>query len=240
MFVSDNETLLDRTPPRLDQLDSDSRTNYYENLESNEFLTRKAFNELVNHTFNSLKQNVSLDELKITSLRYLKIVEACDDEIFLKKEFKSHNDIEELLMKYYSFCNFDLIENLIENLGTDKDKENLKKYENCFKKFCFTVYNNRVFSSYIYGRRTVTFKLKHSHTLTGETLGRVRERISSLLSINKACLYFCQIREGCLEFDFLVPDSVCERICKSTTEIRKMMYREGVTFVEIYCPLNKV
>ena len=99
------------------------------------------------------------------------------------------------------------------------------------------VCNNHVICGpYIPGRARTTFKLNYDEDIiTGETMERVKERISSTLGVRKSNLYLRQIKEGCLELDFLVPEAVCKRVCNLTSKERLHMYSDdNIELIEVY------
>ncbi len=117
-FVRDSEKKLNRTPPHLKDFDSNSKENYYDDLEYNESSVKEKFLKLVTKIFNSLeKNNVTVDQLKRFSRDYFVTIEGWDrnevDSEF--READSFDAIHKVMNKHYSFYNFGLIENLVNS-----------------------------------------------------------------------------------------------------------------------------
>lgn len=242
-FIKESKQCVeDRTPPVYEKYYEYEKEAYFEDMTDNEMKIRQRFTTFVTQTFDSLeKSTITDDQLKRFILTYFTTMEyyAVDE---IDNEFKdadSLNAIHSKLAKHYSFCNYSVFESLIDVYGTDEDKENLKSYEECFKEFCFVVYNNRVCGSDVPGKCSVTFKLSvEPDKLKGEDLQRIKQRICKILDIKCASLYLRRIRDGCLQFDFLVSEVVCKHICHLTEEMSKKFFDDNITFIQVYNPVN--
>lgn len=242
-LVGDGTEVLRRTPTHLDDYDSDDKEEYFLDMETNESNIRNKFIQLVVKTFDSFKNDTTT--LRIFFLEYFKTNQSQDVDD-LSKQFKqaeNHADIHAIATKYFSFYNTDPIELLIKNHGTSEDKQNLKDYNSYFRKYVITVKNNGVICGpYVHGKNKVTFKLNldENNPLPAKTTNKFKRKICEILGIRMRDLYLRRIRGGCIEFDFLVSDEVCGRLCRVTAEMKQGLYQEKVTFVETYCPHGKV
>ena len=239
--MEDEGKNIDRTPPHLEDYDEDGREDYFRDMRRNEREIRKKFLKLIDQIFDSLEKSeaVTFPRLKRFCIEYFKTIEGRDIDELSSKFDKVDNisDIHLVVTKYFSFYNFDFIEELVDTLGGNNDKKKFEDYEEDFKHFCIKVYNNRVVCGpYIPGRARITFKLNYDEDIiTGETMERVKERISSTLGVRKSNLYLRQIKEGCLELDFLVPEAVCKRVCNLTSKVRQQMYNDdNIELIEVY------
>lgn len=242
-LVGDGTEVLNPITRHLSDYDSDDQEEYLQDLEENEDDVRAKFVNLVQTTFDSLEKNdIAISKLKIFFVEFFKTVDGHNvGEIIT--EFKKANtlcDIHAVVTKYYTFYNIDLIEKLIENFGKDDDRDHLINYNQCFEKFCIT--GGVVCGPYVHGKSKLSFKLNYddSHEVSGRIMSRVKRKICKILKIRKATLYLRRIRKGCIEFDFLVSDSVCERVCQLTTEKQQELFKENITYVEVYNPSSKV
>lgn len=150
--------------------------------------------------------------------------------------------LHQVIKKYYSFCNFNVIEDLVELYGSNDDKRNLKEYIGKFKRFCFSVHEHQLrCGSNLHGKQVVTFKLDHNETFTGEVILQIKRRVSVILEIEQVDLHLKQIRDGCLSFDFLVSEIYCDRILQARTADKVKMFQEfNITYMEAYPSLEKV
>ena len=101
------------------------------------------FQELVSGTVKSLiRQNVSQDELvsHVMTLRAFDVFNESQVPLFQDclKELKAADTIPKVFMvlnNYFSFFNYDIIEHIINVLGTDEDKAELQNYKDKFAQY---------------------------------------------------------------------------------------------------------
>ena len=102
------------------------------------------FQELVSKTIKSLiRQNVSLDELVshvMTLGAFNPVFKQLQVPLFQYyfQELKTADTIPKIflvLKDYFSFFNYDIIEHIIEVLGTEEDKANLQRYKSNFEQY---------------------------------------------------------------------------------------------------------
>lgn len=154
-------------------------------------------------------------------------------------------EVQAAVMSYYSFFNSEIIEDLIEKHGSDQDKSHLKEYIEDFSKFIITVHKSGVrCGPRIPGKKMVTFKLDEcdKKKLPGRIFKQVRRNISRILEIREVDLTFVKIRNGCLNFDFLVSESVYQHIklLQLREEDRIMLFKESITSVQTYSSSDEV
>ena len=63
-------------------------------------------------------------------------VPVLEDDKRKLKEAKSIDAVFTILRDHWSFFDYEILSHIIRHLGTDDDKENLRKYDQDFKKFC--------------------------------------------------------------------------------------------------------
>ena len=155
-------------------------------------------------------------------------------------EIKRAKDVEEvfsILVDYYSFFNYGIIEKIIGWFGTQEDKERLETYTDHFKRFC----KRRTFECPpdIFGRAVnegktnLVVKVEESWDPSDgcslEVVLRLRNCLAEILGVESETLYLCQIDNGCVELLFQVPSFVEEDIFPLSLEQERSLLPVGVT-----------
>lgn len=188
----------------------------------------------------SLEKNPEVSE-KLLIIFFVSVLE---DDITSLQAATSIQNILITVKKYFSFCNFEVIEDLVKKFGNKDDKHKLKKYKASFTKFIFTLCNNRVLKlgHHIRGRDQITLKLMNDdEKLSGDTVRKIKQRVCKILGIHRTLLYLCKIREGCFECDFSVSNSISKCILELKSETRIDSFKEDhITVIDVFCSSSKV
>jgi len=185
-----------------------------------------------------MRREVTVDEL----LSQLTILETFDP---VKKEPKSPNCYADVmnaqtiprvfiaLSNYISFFNYDIVGQIINELGTEEDKRELQKYKDDFQ---------------VYAKRRIYECLPHFgpvsetdhvdifvtvdsqyESYTVEELRDFQNRLSKLFRISsQGILRLYRVEKGCFQLMFQVPSFVQQKIFPLSSEQEKALVAEGV------------
>ena len=205
----------------------------------------KHFQALVSSTIESLiRQNVSLDRLVA---HVMALVTFDTDPVFNRpqvpllqdclKELKSADSIPKIflvLKDYFSFFNYDIIEHIINVLGTDEDKAKLQKYKNKFDRYA----QRRIYKEcgLNVGHESETDRpnifVKLDSRYNRYTALEIKEfccKLSETFHISsKGVLRLCRAEEGCIQLTFQVPSFVQQEIFPLSKEQEMALADIGV------------
>ena len=251
----------------MEDYDPRSKERYFSGLEKVTKDIRKKFLDLTWDIFTSLeKRDVPVS--KVASFFHSFICHHYDHtDMHLYRDLMSCSSVHRihdiiLQLELISFCNFEILESLIEKLGSSDDKSKMADYNKCFKDFVFTMFHNRVkCGTHICNQNKVAFKLEHSLNderaskrkegesqlaeeqtpLTGEVIKETKEKIASIIGTDSCDLFLCCIRTGCLEFEFSLSDTLHKVISTLSAESKMKLFRKNIPFMQISgCRPSKV
>ena len=138
-----------------------------------------------------------------------------------------------VLKDYFSFFNYHIIKHIITTLGTEKDKDGLRRYMDNFNQYA----KRRIFECLTeFGpvsdadHADIFVKLDsqyESYTIT-EVEG-FRHKLSEILRVSsEGILRLCRVKEGCIELIFQVPSFVQQEIFPLSTKQKNTLKAEGV------------
>ena len=152
------------------------------------------------------------------------------------EELKAADTIAKVFMvlnNHFSFFNYHILENLIEKLGTEKDKERLKTYKEHFNKYA----KRRIFecpsefgtvSDVGYADIIVKLDVEHEKFTVAE-IELFCHKLSEIVHISsQGVLCLCQVDKGCIELTFQVPSFVQQKIFPLSREQEIALEEEGV------------
>ena len=198
------------------------------------------FQELVSATMESLiRQNVSLDRL-VAHIMTL----GAFDPVYIKPQLPlfhdRHNELKAadtipkiflILKDYFSFFNYDIIEHIINVLGRDEDKANLRKYKNKFDHYV----RRRIFQCGPHlesetDHPNIYVKLDSRYdNYTGAEIKRFCRKLSETLHVSsKGVMRLCQVDKGCIQLTFQVPLFVQQKVFPLCKEQEKALAAMGV------------
>ena len=188
----------------------------------------KDFADFVRNTSNSLAQKVKLEEV-VLWLRQLEVVKPLANTSMSLSETMEVNDFKNMdqlftnISKYWSWYNYDLLEDLIKRFGDEEDEAKLQEYLDKFTSilerrlpksqdsFSFGTRCRR-------GQKQLLIKIDKHWEIP---LGQIRElhhKIAEILKKRPKVLYFSSVSKGCICLEFLVPESMAILLCESQKE----------------------
>lgn len=122
-------------------------------------------------------------------------------------------DIMLIINDYCSFFNYEIIEHLILNLGTEEDKQHLQKYINDFRLYA----QRKVFEcpsdlGALTEKGTIKLIVKLDSAYDDCTLNHLqifKNKLCKILCLsNDGVLNLCQVEKGCIKLTFQLPNFV--------------------------------
>ena len=204
------------------------------------------FQGLVSTSINSLiRQNISQDKL-VSHIMLL----GTFDPVYKKPqvpvfhdrflELRAADSIPKVFMvlkDYFSFFNYDIIEHIINRLGTDEDKSELQKYKDYFGHYA----KRRIFEcppefGTVIDTDHVDLFVKVDSQYENYTVEEVhvfRHKLSDILSLSsRGVLRLCRVEKGCIQLTFQVPSFV-QQMFPLSREQENALAVEGV--IKLIC-----
>ena len=205
------------------------------------------FQELVSATIKSFKRRcVPLDEL-VSHVMAL----GAFDPVFKEPQVSVfHHYFEELkaadtipkvfliLNDYFSFFNYHIIEHIIKELGTEKDKAELQRYKEDFNQYA----RRRIYESLPeFGpiseadHADIFVKVdSHYEKYTVAEIEGCRHKLSKILRVSsQGILRLCRVDKGCSQMMFQVPSFVQHQIFPLSKEQEKAL--ETLYVIRLTC-----
>jgi hypothetical protein len=121
----------------------------------------------------------------------------------------------DMLRRYVSFFSYHIIEYIIDELGTQQDKENLHGYTDKLTEFSRrSIFECPTYSLTRKDQANLVVKLEgvNLERYTLIHLAAFKSRISDIIKVTKYTLRLCTVEEGCLQLTFQMPHFVKEVI----------------------------
>ena len=228
--------------PPFQKLNPNDRIELLSKLYDDEKSMTHAFASLVTATCSSVQERVQTDLfcLSILSLKAYEPAPGERDRSLLDehsreiKVAKSNAEIFVVLTPYWNYLNYEILEYIIKNHGTNEDREKLEKYEDKLKSFC----ERRIFElplldngsdigKTFQNQAKFAIKLDKAEGIQGKELLRVRTQIAKILHVNVAAFVLCSVDTGCVQLTFLVPKFVSQEIFPLSCEQRSALYKDA-------------
>ena len=203
-----------------------------------------------------MRRGVTVDEL----LSCLTILEAFDPVKKEKEPMSPKCYVEVMtadtipkvfiaLSNYVSFFNYDIIDLIVDELGTQEDKQELQKYKDEFQRYA----KRRIYQCLPQfgpvsemGQTDIFVKVDaHYESYTVKELRVFQHRLSEILhNSSQRVLHLCRVEKGCFQLTFQVPSVVQQRMFPLSSEQERALEAEGVIkltcgnyeFVTKVCP----
>lgn len=230
----------DDSPPYFDDYDSSGKEEYMSDIEDQNDAIQNEFNVLVASTFDSLRErNIHILTIILFFQQFISTFDP-EDANELAKAKQIHH-IHKIVNKYFSFCDYDLIKELIKQFGTNEDKLRIEKYSKAYSNFVLILYRNRVrLEPHFKAKNEIILKLDLDHDkLPPKRLDKIKKRIATVLKVRRSFLVLKEIAKGCLELEYLVPAFVWQRLLELSGETKMKMFKESITFIE-FCTSDKI
>ncbi len=218
--------------PSLDtsSLGEDDRLELEEHLKADtrKMVTRfAAFTLIIKRSFEN--QHIPLEMIKDSVLS----LEAFNDNIGVKvldpddkqkiEDAKTLSELFITLRNYISFFNYEIVQYLIELLGSTDDQKQLHEYCSALNQFCqrnvFEV-PCEVFSSKSRSQVAVFVLKCTEHYATLEYVQGLKWRIAETLGLRAAALQLCSVKKGCVELHLLISMAVAKCIFPVSTTVQ--------------------
>ena len=182
------------------------------------------FQELLSATVKSLiRRNVSQDELLIHVMAlgaFKPVFKESQVPAFHHcfNELKAADTIPKVflvLKDYFSFFNYHIIEHIIKELGSKKDKAELQRYKEDFNQYA----KRRIFECLpefgpVSDADHADIIVKVDSQYDNYTVAQIEglcHKLSEVLKVSQGILRLCRIDKGCFQLMFQVPSSIkCE------------------------------
>ena len=150
------------------------------------------------------------------------------DELNAKEDI---GGIFEILRDYTSFFSYHIIAFIVENLGTDQDKEEFETYRHEVVDYCKrTVFECPTFSTPRPKFADLIMKvdktISKSHTI--ESMEYFQASVAEILNISEHTLRLCTIEEGCLKLRYQLPWFIQSLLFPLSIEQEQMLESIGV------------
>ena len=141
-----------------------------------------------------------------------------------------------IIRDYLSFFNYRTIEHIIEGLGTDKDRSELKRYKEKLAEYC----RRRVFECppKVFGLPSksdhfAVVKLDGKlEQYTLEQIQRFQSKLSNIISIPQYALQLISVERGCMLLTFQIPSVMKELVFPLSADQEKYLQTEGVLWLK--------
>ena len=187
------------------------------------------------------EQNISVDKL----VTHLLLLDAFDPvskatqkpvlQTFFQ-DLRNAGSIEDVLWfikDYFSFFNYRVIEHIVDGLGTDQDRVELRNYKKAFDEYS----KRRIYECPpVYGPMSsadhaeLVLKLDSVYEkFTVKELKKFEYRLSRIFCVSpQSVLRLCRVEEGCLQLIFQVPSFVQQEIFPLSSEQESALAAEGL------------
>ena len=219
--------------PHLDtsSLDEDDRIELEDRLRRDTTKMMFGFTAFTLNIQESFEKRIQLDKIKYSVLN----LEMFDPED--KQEIKNAQNLAQIFMTlrirdYISFFNYEIVQYLIELLGSPDDQTQLREYCSALDQFgqrnVFEI-PAEVFSSKSRNKTAKVLVLKCTERVaTLEYVKRLTQRIAEALGLQGAALQLRSVRQGCLELHFLITVAVAKRIYPVSPTVQAALSAMGV------------
>ncbi len=152
-----------------------------------------------------------------------------------EQEIKNAEHLAQVFMtlsSYISFFNYEIVQYLIELLGSPGDQKHLHEYCSALSQFCqrnvFEV-PAEVFFSKSRNKTAKVLVLKCTERVaTLDYVKSLTRRIAEALGLQRAALQLRSVRQGCLELHFLITVAVAKRIYPVSPTVQAALSAMGV------------
>ena len=185
-----------------------------------------------------MRRGVTVDEL-LSHLTFLEIFDPVKKEPISPTCYADVMNAQTIpkvfiaLSNYLSFFNYDILDQIITELGTEEDKRELQKYKDNFQMYA----KRRIYEcSPQFGPVSETHHAdifvkvdSHYESYTVVELQDFQNRLCELFHISsQGILRLCRVEKGCFQLMFQVPYFVQQEIFPLSNEQKRALCAEGV------------
>ena len=234
----------------LSKLGEDNKEDIIQKLSKNTDSIMKSFAKLFNNTCKSLTEQgiptqqvarcaLSIDAYESVSKKK-PLLSECTDEL---RNAETIDDLFIILRPYMSFFNYELLECIIENIGSDENRRELGEYCTKFNEFCrrkVVEVPSRCFSQCEESMHTCAIKHKRitfavlvtkqdDHLTSLSIVKRSQRKIANLLGLKSSTLHLHSIEPGSILLVFSVPNFIVDELFPLDQCTKKSLKHEGYT-----------
>ena len=187
-------------------------------------------------------KNVSVSNLKTYAGNFVRML-GSDEDIDRLERSVNMGDVFFALHRFKSFFNYEVVESIVKQFGSDEDRQLMGEYVSQFNKFCernvFEVPPNIFHDSEPKpGDKMFSVKLtKEGRALLGDVVA-MRKKIADILNIEVVALQLCCITDGCICLMFLISAFVAEKIFPLSESQISSLSKIDVTIQESPFPVD--
>ena len=202
------------------------------------------FHTLCNKFFVSLdEQHIPLKKLvrhlkglkalkKVNSSKSASVVQSYE---YVLDNITDIESVKDLIEEYSTFFDFRPVEYMIENIGLERDRQQLEKYKEDFEHYI----KRRVFEcpcevgpSDAPNSTKLCVKLESDYDKLVE-LKQFQCQLSLILEVSVHVLRLSSVKNGCIQLTFLIPDFIQEAIFPLSVEQETTMKELGI--IQLWC-----
>ncbi len=220
-----------------------------EELEADSMKMEHHFNKLVSQLCQSLeiqriaKQSFTKESLVASLMGFnsLKKVYGGRNQCVFRTQRKKLDkcstiaDIWRIIGDYFSFFDYEIVDQITDSLGTAEDKEKMKLYKAYFIEYARRrLVKGKISSST--GEDTVTMIVKLDSSYDNCEMSRLKLfewNLSSILNLNEGVLKLGKIDDGCIELTFLLPSFITSDIFPLSSDQEHALQSQGV--LQLHC-----
>ena len=188
------------------------------------------FADLRTNTRKSLTtRNVEPDEVADSALSLMKQFDPCYIKELNEASEKSVARVFMVLSRHMSFFNYEILEHIIQHLGTDDDRRNLARYLEHFRNFCrrsvFQVPSGVLGSSPAAGEVKLSVYITDlkiygdgASDITLVSIKRIQWKLASILHVKASTLQVYEIEIGSIIILLTVPSTMAVNLLRYTRE----------------------
>ncbi len=144
-------------------------------------------------------------------------------------------DVWKIIADYFSFFDYEMVDQITNSLGTDEDKEKMKLYKTCFIEYARRrLVKGEISSDSREDTDIMIVKLDSSYDNCELSRLKLFEwNLSSILNLNDVVLKLVKIDDGCIELTFLLPSFITSDIFPLSTDQERALQSQGV--LQLHC-----
>ena len=215
-----------------------------EGLKQQSIDIERKFARLAASTFRSLvTRNISKDCLVACLMGFSCLAMTTDgsDQLVFRKQRRKFEDrsatvatVWSVIGNYFSFFDYDILEQIVDCLGTDQDKQNIAKYKDEFAAYAKQrliidpVSSEDNSSDEENASVLVILDSFYDVCEIGE-LKRLQINLSRILNLKEGVLKLCKVKKSCIQLVFEIPDFITSDVFPLSSDQESALRELGVT-----------
>ena len=221
-----------------------------EGLKQQSIDIERKFAKLAAYIFQSLvTRNISKDSLVACLMGFSCLAKTTDDknQLMFRKQRRKFEDpsatvatVWKVIGNYFSFFDYDILELIVDNLGTDQDRQNLASYKDEFKAYAkqrlvidLTSEDSPSTDSENPSNPVLVILDSSYDVCETEELKRLQINLSKLLNLKEGVLQLRKVRKNCVQLVFELPEFIIGTIFPLSPDQESALPKLGV--VQLDC-----